>query len=128
MTFHILVIDDSRNVLKYYQRILQAEGYGVETTTFLTENWTEIERTQPDLIIFDLLVGAHQERKALHLAQQLQASALTSSIPILVCSAVLVLPSLSDFVRQKHISILSKPLHLNELTRKVRLMLLPPRE
>jgi DNA-binding NtrC family response regulator len=126
MALRILVIDANRSALKYYRQILQAEGYDVEITTFAAANWRAIERMSPALIIFDLLADADQERQAWHLTQQLRASALTASIPLLVCTAAVTLTPFARFVHEGHIPILFKPLDATELTRIVRSMLLPP--
>lgn len=123
MASHILVIDAHRKVLAHYQRILQAEGYGVETTTYKTETWAEIERASPDLIIFDFLADADSEQQAWQLAQQLRLSVLTASIPILICTAGFVFLPFSHFVQQTHIPVLFKPLDVTELIRTVHSML-----
>lgn len=128
MSFRILVIDSNRSALVYYQHVLQAEGYGIEIGTFATESWQEIERASPDLIIFDLLVDIEQERQAWHLTQQLHASVLTASIPLLVCIAAFLLPSFALFLQETHIPILFKPFGQTELRRKLLSLLLPTPE
>jgi response regulator RpfG family c-di-GMP phosphodiesterase len=117
--FRILIIDATRNALIQYQRVLQSQGYSVDISTFQTEKSNDIERLQPGLIIFDLLVDVTQEQLAWQLIKDLKASPLTNTIPLLLCTATLLLPDFSHYLKDMLVPTLFKPFHLTELLQRV---------
>jgi response regulator RpfG family c-di-GMP phosphodiesterase len=119
----ILVIDAHRNVMEYYRRLLEAQGYGVETSTFRETNQEEIERWHPDLIVFDLLVDAKQEQQAWSVIQQLKASPHLACIPLLICIAAFVLPDFLTYVCEQQVTFLFKPLDTRILSRQIHVLL-----
>lgn len=88
-TARILMIDASRESLGYHQRWLQAEGYGVEMTTFLETTQEEVERWHSNVIVFDLLADAVQEQQTWQLIRQFKASLVLPPFPLLICASSL---------------------------------------
>ena len=123
-TEYILVIGSHREVLEYYRRFLQTEGYGVKISTFLEEDVTTISQIQPDLILFDLLVDTQQEKLAWHLLGDLKAEMVTAAIPLLVCTAAFVLPNFATAIQKHQIPTFFKPFRLIDLGREIHLLLL----
>lgn len=122
-TARILVIDANRESMGHYQRLLQAEGYGVEIATFLEVTQEEVERWHPDLIVFDVLVDAAQEQQMWQLIRQFKASPQFASLPILICAAALVLPGFLNYVQDQHIPLLFKPFVIQQLLGAIRALL-----
>jgi CheY-like chemotaxis protein len=54
MTKHILVIEDDLSILRLEQKILQAEGYGVETAVDGIAALAKLEATPYDAIVLDI--------------------------------------------------------------------------
>lgn len=120
----ILVIDAHRDVLRYYQSLLETQGYTVKTGAFLEISQEQIEDWQPDLIIFDLLVDVKQEQQAWEVLRQLKASAYLASLPLLICAAAFVQTSFAVYLREQDISVLFKPLDTRVLSREIQTLLL----
>ena len=124
-TSRILVIDANRDVMGYYRRLLEALGYGVETSTWSETSQGEIERLHPDLVLFDLLVDDTQEKQAWQLIRQLKASSFSASLPLLICAVAFVSPSFVAYLHEQNISILFKPLDTHLLNHTIRALLEP---
>jgi two-component system, OmpR family, phosphate regulon response regulator PhoB len=84
MNERILVIDDDPTILNLMQELLVEEGYNVRTSTSSTLLLQHIQRSQPDLILLDILLGGDDGRI---LCRQLKANALTKHIPVILISA-----------------------------------------
>jgi response regulator RpfG family c-di-GMP phosphodiesterase len=123
-TAYILVIGSHQEMLKYYQRFLQTEGYDIKISTFIEENVLTISQIQPDLILFDLLADTQQEKLTLHLIEHLKAEAATTAIPLLVCTVALVLPNFATAIQRYQIPTFFKPFRLIDLGREIRSLLL----
>lgn len=115
----ILVIDASHDVLGQYRRLLEAQGYGMETSTWSSTNLEEIERWHLDLIVFDLLVDAKQEQQAWRIIRQLKASLHLTCIPLLICIAAFVSHDFLTYVREQQVAFLFKPLDTQALSQQI---------
>jgi CheY-like chemotaxis protein len=82
---HVLVINDTEEVLELFRDILTAMGHRVSATTFAPEDLTEVTRINPDLVIMDLVFRG--EAAGWQLTQKLRMSRETERIPIIVCTA-----------------------------------------
>ena len=123
----ILVIDAGRDAMGYYRRLLEAEGYMVETSTWQSMNQEVIERWRPDLIVFDLLVDAEQEQQAWRLIQQIKASSHLACLPLLLCTAAFVLADFLTYVREQQVVVLFKPLDTRVLSQQIHSLLVSAR-
>jgi DNA-binding response OmpR family regulator len=111
---HILVINDTEEILEIFREILEAMGHRVSITTFAPEDLAEVVKVRPDLVIMDLLVGG--EKSGWQLAQKMRMSRKTERIPIMVCTAA------TDQVREQEgwlvangIKIVLKPFNIDDI-------------
>lgn len=81
----ILVIDDDEAVLQVYQDLLEDEGYRLSLLAYPPSDTDDVRRTQPDLILLDLLFGAEDAGSPFLL--RLKEDETTTSIPVLVATA-----------------------------------------
>jgi CheY-like chemotaxis protein len=82
---HILVVNDTEEVLELFRDILTGMGHRVSATTFAPEDLTEVTRVRPDLVIMDLVFGG--EASGWQLTQKMRMSRETETIPVIVCTA-----------------------------------------
>lgn len=127
MEARILIINDTRTILAWYQRFLQAEGYTVYTTPSLTQEMRMIEHSNPDLIIFDFFVSNTND--ILHLLHSLKMNQATASIPILLCTIRQhAIQGGEQNLRRQGVEVLYKPFRVHDLLGLVRQMLLARKE
>lgn len=80
---HILAINGSVDFLSIVRELFQEEDYNVTTTNFVPTSFAQIEALQPDAHIVDIAVG---QSAGWELLEQLNESAATTGIPVLVLS------------------------------------------
>lgn len=81
----ILIIDDSTTNQVLLEAILQEEGYKTETALSAKEAFAIIERRKPKLILLDLLMP---QVNGFDVLERLKTNETTTSIPVIVVSAV----------------------------------------
>lgn len=115
---HILVVNDTEEMVELLRDILVATGHRVSGTTFAPEELAEVKKAAPDLVILDLVMGG--ENLGWQLLQKMKLSPDTANIPAIVCTAA------ADSVRQqegwlasKGVKIVLKPFSLTDLERAV---------
>lgn len=115
---HILVVNDSQEILDLFREILEEEGYRVSLSTFAFRDLEEIIRLQPDLIILDFMIGG--EDYGWQLLQKVRMSRATAAIPIVVCTAaVQLVRHLEGHLKEKRVGIVLKPFDIDDLLREV---------
>ena len=82
---HVLVINDTEEVLELFRDILTDMGHRVSSTTYAPEDLTEVAKANPDLVIMDLVFGG--EALGWQLTQKMRMSRATERIPVIVCTA-----------------------------------------
>ena len=80
----ILVVDDERPIAEIIKYNLQKEGYEVQTAYDGDEAIKMVHKTNPELIILDIMLP---EQDGLEILRKLRASAATSKIPIIMLTA-----------------------------------------
>ena len=114
---HILVINDSPDILNLFTELLTDEGYRVTTDTFTVEMsilYDHINKVQPDLIILDMIIG--REDLGWQLTQMLKMSPKTSEIPLILCTgAVRQVEELATHLNNLAIGVVLKPFELDRL-------------
>jgi CheY-like chemotaxis protein len=80
---HIFAINGSVDFLNIVRELFQEEAYNVTTTNFVPNSFAQIQALQPDALIIDLAVG---QSAGWELLEQLNESAATTGIPVLVLS------------------------------------------
>lgn len=114
---HILVIDDSPDILTMFTDLLTDEGYRVTTDSFTAEIGLlhdHIRRVDPDLIILDMIIG--REDLGWQLIQLLKMSAQTARIPLILCTgAIRQVEELAPHLDDLAIGVVLKPFELDRL-------------
>lgn len=82
---HILVVNDTEEILELFRDILEGMGHRVTATSYAPDDLKEIIGHQPDLVILDLIIGG--ETVGWQLAQKMRMARETESIPIVICTA-----------------------------------------
>ncbi len=79
----ILLIDDDPDVRLALSRLLQREGYAVETAATKQEALSKLQQKHPDVILLDVLLSGADGRE---LCRELKAAAATKHIPVIMLS------------------------------------------
>ncbi|HYP19819.1 MAG TPA: response regulator [Chloroflexia bacterium] len=112
---HIMVVNDTEEILELFQQILREEGgYEVTLTSFQPQMIEFVKEIKPDLIISDHIFGA--EQMGWQFVQALKMDRDTMRIPIIVCSgAISELKGNEGYLVSKNIGVLYKPFDVDEL-------------
>ncbi len=115
---HILVVNDTEEIIELFRDILEGMGQRVTATSYAPQNLSEIVHVDPDLVIMDLMLGG--EKHGWQLAQKMRMSRETEKIPIIICTAA------SDQVREQEgwltaqaVKVVLKPFSIDDLERAV---------
>ncbi|MGC4106840.1 MAG: response regulator [Thermomicrobiales bacterium] len=119
---HILVINDTQEILDLFKDILEEEGFAVTLSSFTFQDVHDVERLAPDLVVLDFLIGG--DALGWQMLQKLRMYRPTAGIPIVVCTAALQLVrELEGHLRAKDIFVVLKPFDIDEMVDVVRLAL-----
>lgn len=122
---HILVIDNSRDILDLFRDILEAEGYEVSLADSVPKNMTDLESSHPDLIILDFRIGKYQE--TWQFLRNMAISHATASIPLILCPTDLqAFYGQENYLEYKNIQVVCKPFDIDELIQTVQQAISPP--
>lgn len=127
---HILVVNDTQEILDLFRDILEEEGYRVSLYSYAVNDLAEIKRIAPDLIILDFIIGG--EDSGWQLLQKLKMDRQTMTIPVVVCTAALrLVQELEGHLRAKNVTVILKPFDIDDLITQVNVSLenlaAPPR-
>lgn len=111
----VLIIDDDPDIRTLMQKVLEKEGYQVETAKHKEEALDKLNQTQPFLILLDVLLSGSDGRE---LCQYIKNNALTAHIPVIIFSAH---PSVNDNKAKTYGAddFIAKPLNTELLLQKV---------
>lgn len=119
---HVLVINDTQEILDLFRDILEEEGYAVTLSSFAFQEVAEVERLAPDVIVLDFLIGG--EALGWQMLQKLRMYRPTAHIPIVVCTAAIQLVrELQGHLRAKDVFVVLKPFDIDEMVSVVNLAL-----
>jgi CheY-like chemotaxis protein len=112
---HILVVNDTQEILELFRAILEEEaGYRVTLTSVKPQMLEMVKEIRPDLIISDHVFG--DEKVGWQFIQRLKMDRETANIPLIVCSgAVKELREMEGYLTSKDIGVLYKPFDVDEL-------------
>jgi CheY-like chemotaxis protein len=112
---HILVVNDTQEILELFRAILEEEaGYRVTLTSIQPQMLDIVKEVKPDLIISDHVFG--EEKVGWQFLQRLKMDRETANIPLIVCSgAVKELKEIEGYLTSKGIGVLYKPFDVDEL-------------
>mgnify|MGYP002870089296 CR=1 FL=1 len=77
--FHILVVDDDKNIRKLFQAILESEHYTVFTANNGDEALSVMEKEHIDLVVLDIMMPKVDGLMVLKLIRELEAQHKLSS-------------------------------------------------
>ncbi len=118
MGAHILVINDTQDILDLFRTLLEEEGYQVTTYSFAPQDIYEVERVQPDLVILDFIFGT--ELIGWQLLQKMRMYAPTAKIPVVVCTAATrQVREIEGQLQSHNTTLVGKPFDIEELLRAV---------
>jgi CheY-like chemotaxis protein len=112
---HILVVNDTQEILELFRAILEEEaGYKVTLSSIQPRMLDVVKEIKPDLIISDHVFG--EEKMGWQFIQRLKMDRETANIPLIVCSgAVKELKEMEGYLMSKGIGVLYKPFDVDEL-------------
>jgi CheY-like chemotaxis protein len=112
---HILVVNDTQEILELFRAILEEEaGYKVTLSSIQPRMLDVVKEIKPDLIISDHVFG--EEKLGWQFLQRLKMDRETANIPLIVCSgAVKELKEMEGYLMSKGIGVLYKPFDVDEL-------------
>ena len=116
---HILVVNDTEEILDLFRTILEDLGHRVTAWSFSPDDLSKVTEIRPDLVILDLMMGA-TELQGWALLQKMRMHRPTEDIPVIVCSAA------TNWVREQEgwlaangVKVVLKPFKVTDLERAV---------
>ena len=83
---HILVVNDTEEILDLFRDIVEGLGYRMTAWSFSPDDLAKVTEIEPDLVILDLMLGP-TELQGWALLQKLRMSPPTEDLPVIVCTA-----------------------------------------
>ncbi|MDQ3411170.1 MAG: response regulator [Chloroflexota bacterium] len=115
---HVLVVNDTQEILDLFREILEDEGYRVSLYTYAFRDLGDILKQKPDLIILDFMIGG--EDYGWQLLQKMKMNRETARIPVIVCTAALgLVRQLEGHLKEKSVGIVVKPFDIDDLLREI---------
>jgi CheY-like chemotaxis protein len=116
---HILVVNDTEEILDLFRAILEELGHRVTAWSYSPDDLSKVTEIAPDLVILDLMMGP-TELQGWALLQKMRMHRPTESIPVIVCSAA------TNWVREQEgwlaangVKVVLKPFKVDDLERAV---------
>ena len=111
---HILVVNDSEEIIELFRDVIEGMGHRVSATTYAPEDLAEVKSINPDLVILDLLVG--REENGWKLLQKLKLDRATERLPVIVCTAaVQSVREQEGWLASKGVKVVLKPFGIEDL-------------
>ena len=121
---HILVVNDTQEILDLFRMILEDEGYRVTVLGFAVEDLRKIIDGAPDLVILDLVFD--REYVGWQTLQKMKMHRDTEKIPVLVCTAeIRKAQEIQGYLTEKGVGLLLKPFDIDELIVQITRLLSP---
>lgn len=116
---HILVLDDTPEVLAQFRQILSSGGYEVTTGEKLYETIDDLVVTGPELLILDFMWSG--DRTGWDYLEELRNDPRTRELPVILCTAPgPQLAALRHRFRPMNVTVVYKPFAPEELLAEVR--------
>jgi CheY-like chemotaxis protein len=123
---HILVVNDTEEILDLFRDIIEGLGHRMTAWSFSPDDLAKVTEIEPDLVILDLMLGP-TELQGWALLQKMRMSPPTENIPVIVCTAA------TNWVREQEgwlaanaIKVVLKPFKVQHLEHAVRQALALP--
>lgn len=121
MTKHILVINDTQEILELFRDILESEGYQVTLQSFSLREVETLRQIKCDLIILDYIIGAEDD--GWQTLQKLKMSSDLARTPVIICVAASQrVKEMEGRLTEKGIMIVLKPFDIADLLGAVEAM------
>ncbi len=121
MPKHILVVNDTQEILELFSEILTGAGYTVALRTFELREVEALRAVESDLIILDYIISAEED--GWQTLQKLKMSSDLATIPIIICVAASQrVKELEGRLTDKGVMIVLKPFDISDLLSAVKLM------
>ena len=83
---HILVVNDTEEILDLFRDIVEGLGHRMTAWSFSPDDLAKVTEISPDLVILDLMLGP-TELQGWALLQKIRMNPSTEAIPVIVCTA-----------------------------------------
>ncbi len=113
----ILLIEDEKNILLVYSKLLKKAGYRVLTAENGIKGLEIAQESKPDLIILDLLIP---KLDGLVILETLKEEENTADIPVVIISANSNQDSIENGLKAGAENYLVKPVSRNELMLEIK--------
>ena len=114
---HVMVVNDTPDILALFEDLLGEEGYRVTTDRFtieMTEMLDRVKGLRPDLLVLDFRIGG--EDQGWQFLQLLKMDRETRGIPIIVCTgAVRQVEELRPHLDEMGVAVVLKPFNIDHL-------------
>lgn len=121
---HVLVLNNSEQLLALFRNILEGEGYVVSAESYRGQDLVHIVTLAPDLIILDYMWSTDDDRWTL--LQLLRLDPRTRLIPIILCTAAVTeVEALRAHLDTMHVQVVIKPFELENILQVVAMSLQP---
>jgi DNA-binding response OmpR family regulator len=111
---HILVVNDTQEILDLFRIILEEQGYRVTPIGFAVEDLRRIIDAEADLVILDLVFD--REYVGWQTLQKMKMTPETDTIPVIVCTAeIRKAQEIQGYLAEKGVGLLLKPFNIDEL-------------
>jgi CheY-like chemotaxis protein len=114
---HVMVVNDTPDILALFEDLLGEEGYRVTTDRFtieMTEMLARVKELRPDLLVLDFRIGG--EDQGWQFLQLLKMDRETRGIPIIVCTgAVRQVEELRPHLDEMGVAVVLKPFDIDHL-------------
>ncbi|MDP9355084.1 MAG: response regulator [Chloroflexota bacterium] len=110
---HVLVMNDTQEILDLLRELLEEEGYRVSTSLYVLD-LTKIKTLAPDVIVLDVMFEGHDQGWKFLTLSRLDPEVCT--IPLLLCTAaVQTVKRMQEHLASVDVSVVLKPFDLNHL-------------
>ena len=117
---HILVVNDTQEILELFDEILSGMGFEVVLMSYAPRELARIREVAPDLIVLDFLMG-ERELQGWQLLQKLKMDRSLDSIPVVVCTAaVKAVSEQQGYLTEQGVQVVLKPFNVDQLEDAVR--------
>lgn len=113
---HVLLIDDSEDILVMMRDVLEEEGYRVSIAP-ATPEVTHIMELAPDVIVQDLLLAGTKET-GWHTLTSMRLDPALAHVPLILCTGATHLvtePTMAEHLDHLGVRVLLKPFNLDDL-------------
>ena len=114
---HVMVVNDTPEILELFEALLGDEGYRVTTDRFTIEMGEMLQRVRdlrPDLLILDFMIG--REGMGWQFLQMVRMDRGTRRIPVIVCTgAVNQVREMEPHLDEMDVAVVLKPFDIDHL-------------